>query len=59
MKNLVEVDDDPEDVADDKDHYDSHKYHGDTQVSLLSVAGPHVSRRALGDGPVEHAVNRS
>ena len=57
--DLIEIDDDPEDIANDKDNHDSHEYHGDVLVTLLSVVGPLVGRGrgALGDGLVEHAVD--
>ena len=57
IQDLIKIDDDPEDIAEDKDNHDAHKYHGDVLVTLLSVVGPLVGGGAPGDGLIEHAVD--
>ena len=56
-KDLIKIDDDPEDIADDKDNHDAHKYHSNVLVTLLPVVGPLVGGGAPGDGLIEHAVD--
>ena len=55
--NLIKINDDPEDIAEDKDNNDAHKYHGNVLVTLLPVVGPLVGSGAPSDGLIEHAVD--
>ena len=55
--DLIKIDDDPEDIAEDKDNHDAHKYHGNVLVTLLPVVRPLVGGGAPGDGLIEHAVD--
>lgn len=55
--DLIKINDDPEDIADDKDNHDPDKYHGNVLVAPLPVAGPLVGGSALGDGLIEHGID--
>lgn len=55
--DLIKINDDTEDIADDKDNHDPHKYHGNVLVTPLPVAGPLVGGSALGDGLIEHSID--
>lgn len=56
MKHFVEIDDDPEHVADHKDNDNTHEDHGNALVTLVAGVGPLVVGAGGGDGPVEQSV---
>ena len=54
--NLVEIDDDPEGVAEPKDNDNSHQDHGNALVPLLSAGGLPVQLTDVGDSSIDQAV---
>ena len=54
--NLIEIDDDPEGVAESKDNYDPHQDHGNALVPFLPAGGLLVQVADAGDGSVDQTV---